>query len=154
MPISRHEALQPISREHHFGLLLCWKIRTGLEKNIDTGRISDYVKFAFQTSLQPHFRLEEDVVFTVLDEQDPLVLGALEQHRKLTQLITDKEPSTSVLEEIQTLLNEHIRFEERVLFQKIQDQATAEEFNAIVEAHSTHEERLDTDSVWKDEFWK
>ena len=31
----RHKALQNLSREHHHGLLLSWKIRTGLNKNIE-----------------------------------------------------------------------------------------------------------------------
>jgi len=29
-PIKRHVALQPVSREHHYGLLLSWKIRDSL----------------------------------------------------------------------------------------------------------------------------
>ncbi|WP_241739476.1 hypothetical protein [Aestuariibaculum marinum] len=31
-PLKRHKALQPLSREHHYGLLLTWKIRTGFKK--------------------------------------------------------------------------------------------------------------------------
>ena len=34
MPIKRSEYLKPLSRDHHQGLLLCWKIRTGLKKGI------------------------------------------------------------------------------------------------------------------------
>ena len=33
-PQKRHKALQPLSREHHHGLLLSWKIRTGFSKDI------------------------------------------------------------------------------------------------------------------------
>ena len=31
-PQKRHKALQPLSREHHHGLLLSWKIRSGFNK--------------------------------------------------------------------------------------------------------------------------
>jgi len=41
VPIKRSIALQPLSREHHHGLLLCWKIRTGLKKGIDIDRIKN-----------------------------------------------------------------------------------------------------------------
>ena len=36
-PIKRHKAIQPLSREHHQGLLLCWKIGKGFEKGIERG---------------------------------------------------------------------------------------------------------------------
>ena len=42
MPIKRSEFLKPISREHHHGLLLCWKIRAGLKKGIEPERIKLY----------------------------------------------------------------------------------------------------------------
>ena len=38
-PIKRHKALQPLSRDHHHGLLLSWKIRAGFSKNIEPNRI-------------------------------------------------------------------------------------------------------------------
>ena len=30
-PIKRHDALKHFSRDHHFGLLLVWKIREGVK---------------------------------------------------------------------------------------------------------------------------
>src|SRR5690606_3210653 len=59
-PIKRHKALQGVSREHHHGLLLCWKIRTGLAKNISPDRIKTYVDWFFDVYLRPHFELEEN----------------------------------------------------------------------------------------------
>jgi len=38
-PIKRNEALKPLSRDHHHGLLLCWKIRQGIKLNIEPERI-------------------------------------------------------------------------------------------------------------------
>ncbi len=42
-PQKRHIALQPLSREHHQGLLLSWKIRKGLSRKIEFDRIQNYV---------------------------------------------------------------------------------------------------------------
>ena len=58
-PLKRNKALKPFSIDHHHGLLLSWKIRTGLRKSIDPTRIGNYVKWFFEHHLQPHFELEE-----------------------------------------------------------------------------------------------
>ena len=69
-PIKRHNALQGVSREHHHGLLLCWKIRTGLSKNIPLERIKVYVDWFYTNYLVPHFELEETyMVKSLLDDE-------------------------------------------------------------------------------------
>ena len=62
VPIKRSIALQPLSREHHHGLLLCWKIRTGLKKGIDIDRIKKYSDWFFKNSLLTHFNIEEELI--------------------------------------------------------------------------------------------
>lgn len=32
--MKRNENLVPLSRDHHFGLLCCWKIRQGIKKEV------------------------------------------------------------------------------------------------------------------------
>lgn len=39
--IKRTKALQPLSRDHHHGLLLCWKIRQGIKLNVEPERIKN-----------------------------------------------------------------------------------------------------------------
>jgi hypothetical protein len=46
-PLKRHAALQPLSREHHHGLLLGWKIRTGLSNGAPLERIKAYADWFF-----------------------------------------------------------------------------------------------------------
>ena len=55
-PIKRRKELVPLSRDHHNGLLLCWKIRTGIRTEIDYTRISQYVLYFFEHDLKEHFR--------------------------------------------------------------------------------------------------
>jgi hypothetical protein len=59
-PIKRDKALQEVSREHHHGLLLCWKIRKGFSKGIEPERIKRYADWFYKTHLISHFEVEEN----------------------------------------------------------------------------------------------
>jgi len=71
-PIKRSRSLAPLSRDHHDGLLLCWKIREGIRKAIEADRIRRYVAYCLEQQLALHFIEEEEVVFAVLAEDDPM----------------------------------------------------------------------------------
>jgi iron-sulfur cluster repair protein YtfE (RIC family) len=149
-PIKRHEAIQPLSREHHQGLLLCWKIRKGFETGVEPQRIKNYTDWFWENQLQEHFRIEEKYVFPVLGAENNLVKQALEEHEHLAALFNQEAEISLALETIQNDLEGHIRFEERVLFNKIQEEASAEELQHIQE----HHEKEISCGVWGDEFWK
>lgn len=149
-PIKRHKAIQPLSREHHQGLLLCWKIKKGFEKGISPERIKEYTDWFWENQLKEHFRIEEKYVFPVLGTENDLVKQALEEHKHLASLFLQKNEISLTLEMIQKDLEGHIRFEERVLFNKIQEEATAEELQHIQQHHETEI----SCGIWEDEFWK
>ena len=149
-PIKRHEAIQPLSREHHNGLVFCWRIRSGLSKNVEITRIKTYVDWFWANALHQHFVAEENYVFTVLDASDELLIRALDEHRRLEALVAQDTDLPQAMEDIANTLEGHIRFEERVLFNKIQDMATAEQLQSIL-AHHDHEVMCE---AWPDEFWK
>ena len=147
-PIKRHIALQPVSREHHHGLLLSWKIREGLKRQIAIEKIKKYTDWFWKNQLQAHFEFEEKYIFPILGGEHKLIKRALREHRRLKRLFisTDKvEQNLSLLEEE---LVAHIRFEERVLFQEIQKIASDEELKIIEQSHSK-----DIVEEWEDEFW-
>lgn len=150
-PVRRHKALQPLSRDHHHGLLLCWKIRQGFKKGIDLERISAYARWFWHTHLLKHFELEEQRLFPILGNDDLMVKRALAEHRRLTRLFTstdsDREKTLGLIEEE---LDRHIRFEERQLFNAIQEIATNEQWLVLRQMHS---DANDNDE-WKDEFWR
>src|SRR5690242_6357574 len=83
IPIRRHDSLTAFSKDHHFGLLLVWKIRQGLRKSIDTSRISDYVLYFFDEDLQHHFIEEENLLFSKLAPNDPLRKQGEREHKLL-----------------------------------------------------------------------
>ncbi|MHB1278160.1 MAG: hemerythrin domain-containing protein [Bacteroidia bacterium] len=149
-PIKRHPALQPLSRDHHFGLLLCWKIRKGLSKKIDTKRIKAYVDWFWNTHLAEHFEEEEKYIFPLLGQGNKLVELAIHEHRSIRSLMAKKEGLEEVLLTLEETLNTHIRFEERELFNAIQEVATADEL-AVIE--NLHHQQID-ENAWDDRFWE
>ncbi|WP_142784873.1 hemerythrin domain-containing protein [Changchengzhania lutea] len=149
-PQKRHKALQPLSREHHHGLLLSWKIRSGFSKNIEPKRIKIYADWFFENHLIPHFEMEENHIFTILNEGNDFIKRALADHRRLKRLFTESGDETKALSKIEEELDKHIRFEERVLFPEIQKAATKEQL-ALIE--DIHQEDDFIDKV-DDEFWR
>ena len=149
-PIKRHEALKPLSRQHHFGLLFSWKLRKGFSKKIEVERLQKYAEWFFKEEIQPHFEAEEKYVFPVLGNENELVLRALKDHRRITRLFTDVENPAKSLSLLEEELETHIRFEERILFNEIQKEATSEQLQKIVEIH---EGMLPTPD-YPDPFWE
>lgn len=149
-PIKRHVSLQPVSREHHFGLLLCWKIRTGFNLDVSPERIKKYCDWFYQTLLVPHFEFEEQYIFPILSEDAQMINRALLEHRELHQLFNTDEHLSETLTKLEEKLEQHIRFEERVLFNTIQEIASPSQLAAVEAAHNAEvfEENRE------DEFWK
>ena len=139
-----------VSRDHHHGLLLCWKIRTGFSKGVDLERIKRYTDWFFNTHLVPHFNLEEKYIFPILGEKHELVKRALTEHRRLIRLFTNTHSISKSLSLIEEELEQHIRFEERILFNEIQKIGTEKQLNTISELHNDAKFQ---DNV-ADEFWK
>lgn len=149
-PIKRNKALLQVSRDHHHGLLLCWKIRTGFSKGVEVSRIKRYTDWFFETHLVPHFNLEEKYIFPILGDKDELVKRALTEHRRLIRLFCNDREIEKSLSLIEEELEQHIRFEERVLFNEIQKVATKAQLKLIAELHYNEKFKDNTN----DEFWK
>lgn len=153
-PIKRHEAIISFSRDHHFGLLLVWKIRQGLKKAIDAERISRYVLFFFKEDLEKHFTEEEQLLFCELAVDDRLRKVAEADHRAIRQLIgliTESKHNPGLLNQLADLLEKHIRFEERELFNHLQENITEEDLAQIAKRFSNSSELID--DQWEDVFW-
>jgi hemerythrin-like domain-containing protein len=116
--MKRNEQIVPLSRDHHAGLLFCWKIRQGIRNQTETERIRQYVLYFWQEHLKTHFREEEELLFSTTT--DVLIGRAISEHRilenRIRQVIDNKQINYTLLEEIADLTDNHIRFEERILF--------------------------------------
>lgn len=153
-PIKRHQAIISFSKDHHFGLLLVWKIRQGLKRAVDPKRISNYVTFFFKEDLEKHFKEEEELLFTQLPADDRLRKQAEADHQSLYKLVADiekKQDDAVLLNQMADELEKHIRFEERELFNHLQDNIPEKALEKIAERFSGDSKAID--EQWKDLFW-
>lgn len=148
-PIIRAEYLKKLSREHHHGLLLAWKIKTGFSKNVPIDRIKKYTDWFYATHLKPHFQAEEMQVFPILGNDNILIQKAIQEHQQLSNFFNETNNVELALKQITIELVNHIRFEERVLFNQIQAIASPEQIG-MIEALHTNERFIDntTDPFW------
>ena len=147
-PIKRSVALKPLSREHHHGLLLSFKIREGLKKNVAIERIKKYTDWFWKHHLKVHFEFEENIVFPILGRENELIVRVLQEHDRLQQLFTATDTIEKNLSEIEKELVLHIRFEEQILFKEIERIASEHQLKMIEKEHSKN-----TIEEWEDEFW-
>lgn len=152
-PIKRHNALQSISHDHHQALLVAWKIRMGLRKSIEPQRIKKFCDFFFESHLAEHFALEEEYLFPILGARHELIIKALADHHMLSQLFAQEHVDANTLTWIEKELEEHIRFEERVLFREIQEKATEEQLNLVAAVYPGDKEDIKNIERWEDAFW-
>jgi len=153
-PIKRHAAIVELSKDHHFALLLVWKIREGLRKSIEPARISKYVIHFFDTDLIQHFNEEEELLFNKLAANNELRIQAEEEHRQIKQMVnnlrlnsTDKD----LLEKFAGKLESHIRFEERKLFNHLQEKLSDNDLADL--ASSLKVRKNGKEPIWEDPFW-
>lgn len=144
----------PLSREHHDGLLLCWKIRFGIKNELDAARIAGYVRYFWDTHLKEHFLDEEKYLFPLLPADDSKCIRAVREHRNIEAHIIagSTKPSYPTLSKLADELEAHIRFEERDLFNTIEQLAdkTQLEKAGVQIADRIHA----TDYAWNDRFWE
>src|SRR5262245_4684981 len=92
----RHESLIPLSREHHYGLLVCLRIHRGLEKHSADGRwlnerAEKVIRF-FDSDLRTHFTAEEQIVFPAMakiEEAGAVLKQLIQEHGHITRLVQD-----------------------------------------------------------------
>lgn len=150
-PIKRSKELVPLSKEHHEGLLFAWKIRQGLQNGTDHKLIAAFVEWFWNADLQEHFRKEEEVLVKHLPPDNELVHQMLEEHQELEALVRlcATIPDEAIFLQLAEGLNNHIRFEERLLFPYAEKAIAPGEMGAI------YQELVKTKPhpKWNDEFW-
>lgn len=150
--MKRHESIAVLSREHHFGLLFCWKIRQGIKKNISAERMRPYVSYFWKNQLQHHFEEEETVLFANMRD-DAQVKQAKTEHTQISQLVKaiveSQNGSIESLQQLADMLDNHIRFEERILFPHIEQTLTALQLSELGKQLSPTVEK----DEYADEFW-
>ncbi len=157
--MKRHKALETLSFEHHDALVVALRIKKGLNKNVEPQIISKYVQSVFEHHLQHHFNQEEQAFKEPLQqraEMHELLQKMLQEHQHIQQLVSklkeEKSGLDAILQEIASILEQHIRFEERDLFKAIEEQLTPQELERI--DRFLHQQHRPIDKGWQIEFWK
>ncbi len=132
--MKRHEAIAPLSGDHHGTLILAQLMKknapmyNGLPGNTDGKAL--YTKEQFETHIRRHFQLEEAMPEKVKHIHPSIKILAEEietEHRVLTGLFQSlaftNEPVIT-LNELAVKPEEHIRKEEMVLFPLLQQQCS------------------------------
>ncbi len=148
-PIKRSRQLTFLSKDHHEGLLLVWKIRQGTKNGTGHQVIEDYVKWFWEAHLDEHFRQEEEVLAPAM-EGNPLVERMFREHDEIRALLAEGLENAERLEKFAVLLNDHIRFEERELFGEAERLIPEEKLDEI-ESRLVHTDKQC--GSWENEFW-
>jgi hemerythrin-like domain-containing protein len=157
MPIKRNINLVSLSKEHHFTLLFCWKIRQGIKLEVDLKRIVKYVQYFWQHFLMEHFKEEEQELF-IVNTEDNLVQKAFHDHTEIEKqiqfLLNDQNDIST--QQLLTLANDvdaHIRFEERELFPHLEKNLSEEQLNIIGQHLSMDKTTMLNTDAYADSFW-
>ncbi|MBB6611620.1 hemerythrin domain-containing protein [Pontibacter sp. Tf4] len=154
-PQKRDKSLVPLSREHHFGLLFCWKIRQGLKNGADLEVMRDYVRYFWKNVLKEHCDEEEWLLERILKTDDTLRARLAEEHELIHSIVKLIEVGSPMNKELFKVLErdltDHIRWEERELFPYLQAIVDPEElaYNTDLLNHN-HDPRQDN---FTPEFW-
>lgn len=147
---TNNASIEQLTDEHDLVLRLCTRIRTGLQQNVNTKRIRDYVEWFRTHYLDPHFEIEKKHIFPILG-MNVRVKRALANHRRIHRLLTCSCEDLKVLSLLEEELATFIRYEEKILYQKIRA-LVSDDKRLEIEQHLMGIPYNDED--WKDHFWK
>ncbi len=133
--MKRIPAFQTLSKEHHQALVMASRCRKTGDSETEA-MCADYwrqMQLRFAEELEPHFRLEERILIPALQRLDEQALERqlIEEHRQLQELIAGDDNPRQRLLDYGTLLAGHVRFEERSLFERLQESMLEEELEQL-----------------------
>ena len=137
--MKRIEQLQQLSKEHHHALVTASRCKASSNRDSDEQCANFWMKtLAFaKKDLTPHFKIEEEILLPVLERigEKELELQLLSEHQKLNALLNDQEhPPRVLLKHFGELLSSHVRFEERELFEVLQQHLLPAELEQLSNA--------------------
>ena len=100
-----------------------------------------------------HFDDEEKLLLPLLSDDNDLKVRTLEEHQAIRTLVRkiSEDPQHDAVLVLSTLVNDHIRFEERVLFPYLEQTLSQDQLNQIGKQLNNHPEFCDS---WSQDFWR
>jgi hypothetical protein len=135
--MKRTDALKGLSHQHHQGLFAALKLKRAQRATALEARTA-FLDF-FEREGASHFRAEEDLLLPAFvrhpQPDDPLIVRVLTDHvdlrRRALDLEADADPALAALHELGERLESHIRFEERILFPKLEETLPVEQLERL-----------------------
>lgn len=136
--MKRHRALQPLSRDHHVALVAAQRLRRADEP----AQARDAFLAFWREHGAKHFRIEEEVLLPAFaahaDPDAECVARMLIDHARIraaaARLADDADPPVETLHELGTMLERHVRLEEREVFPLIEAALPEAAAERLVEA--------------------
>src|SRR5687767_12424649 len=132
-PIKRSTQLASLSREHHEGLLFAWKLRQGLCKATPVETLKNYCVWYWKHHINQHFHQEEDILLKYIAPGNPMAKQLKEEHDNIRELILliSHRPDTITIGMLADFVSRHIRFEERTLFNYLEQNLSEKQLDEI-----------------------
>lgn len=138
MPIRRHQALRPLSRDHHIALQLAQGLQTGASRHLRAQLPSErralvaHVQRVFGEELAAHFDMEDRVLAPAVagkaPDLDRISREIESEHAALSALAAslsdpalDDAAIDATLDRFGRMLEAHVRREEREYYERIQE---------------------------------
>jgi hemerythrin-like domain-containing protein len=133
-------------------LLFAFKIKQGLKNGADITLIAEYVQWFWKNHLEEHFREEEQILAPHLPADNELLIQMFDEHENIEAMVHINEniPDAALLSKLAQAIDDHIRFEERVLFPSAEKIIPEKELNLIYE--QLPKEKAECEK-WEREFW-
>lgn len=148
--MKRHDALAPLSRAHHGFLILAQLLKSdtpnykGLPTDV-TGKLTHALE-VYEQQLAPHIRFEEEELFPLVSglhpDIDQLIYVLIDDHAEIDLHFSRMQGDTALslgaewmLDQLGTLIEQHVRLEEREFFELIQKHADEELLERIAQTH-------------------
>jgi hemerythrin-like domain-containing protein len=132
----RDKNLIPLSHQHQHALAMCVRLDRALAKgNIDLDAWQEEIAGIWESEIRFHFEAEEKVLFPAAEKYaQPLVKQLLSEHEMLRGFFAQAQARQLDVANLQTFaetLSQHIRTEERQLFEECQRQMLPDEIARI-----------------------
>jgi hemerythrin-like domain-containing protein len=146
--MKRSAALAPLSRDHHVALDAALRLSRATTQDLGEA-VAHFTDF-FEDHGRKHFEIEEQIMLPALAGDDQLhamgdqMCAEHEQIRRAAERLTAESPPTDealrLANQLGRLLNDHVRFEERELFELMEARLDPEALEALGRAIDKAEE--------------
>lgn len=155
--MQRADVLQPLSRQHKAALMTCLLIRKGVSKQASVKVMTDFFLECWKNDLSPHFEEEENQLIPLLRKFEagkPLAETILRDHeliRTAVSHLSQAHVNERLLEDLADQLEQHVRYEERIVFQAMQEFIPAQQLQQLIFHEENHQPVC---NLYPNHFWE